>query len=183
MGIREIISAPRSPWQNPFIERMIGSIRRECTDRVIVLNEAHLTSVLRSYFEYYHNDRTHLSLEKDPPDTRPIQSRPAGRCKIIALPRIGGLHHRYEWRKAAWKLKSFWYQKHRTVFADLCSESTSIKDFTLNPSFRINLTVGISFNRCTEENVFSTNLPRINFCEGQGDISFANLRHLRKTAS
>jgi hypothetical protein len=90
-----------SPWQNPFIERMIGLIRRECTDRVIVLNEAHLISVLGSYFEYYHNDRTHLSLEKDPPDTRPIQSRPAGKCKIIALPRIGGLHHRYEWKKAA----------------------------------------------------------------------------------
>ena len=71
MGIKEVISAPRSPWQNPFIERMIGSIRRECTDRVIVLNEAHLTSVLCSYFEYYHNDITHLSLGKD-------TQRPAG---------------------------------------------------------------------------------------------------------
>jgi transposase InsO family protein len=101
MGIKEIISAPRSPWQNPFIERIIGSIRRECTDRVIVLSKAHLTSVLGSYFEYYHNDRTHLSLEKDPPDGRPIQSRPAGKCKIIALQRVGGLHHRYEWKKAA----------------------------------------------------------------------------------
>ena len=101
IGIKEIISAPRSPWQNPFIERIIGSIRRECTDRVIVLSKAHLTSVLGSYFEYYHNDRTHLSLEKDPPDGRPIQSRPAGKCKIIALQRVGGLHHRYEWKKAA----------------------------------------------------------------------------------
>ncbi|MDX2494907.1 MAG: integrase core domain-containing protein [Desulfuromusa sp.] len=101
MDIKEVISAPRSTWQNPFIGRMIGSNRRECTDRIIVLNEAHLTSVLCSYFEYYHNDRTHLSLEKDPPDTRPIQSRPAGKCKMIALPRVGGLHHRYEWKKAA----------------------------------------------------------------------------------
>ena len=99
--IKEVISAPRSPWQNPFVERMIGSIRRECTDHVRVLNEAHLTSVLCSYFEYYHKDRTHLSLEKDPPDSRPIQSRPAGKCKIIDIPRIGGLHHRYEWKKAA----------------------------------------------------------------------------------
>lgn len=101
MGIKEVISAPRSPWQNPFVERMIGSIRRECTDHVIVLNEAHLTSVLCSYFEYYQNDRPHLSLEKDPPGSRTIQSRPAGKCKIVALPRMGGLHHRYEWKKAA----------------------------------------------------------------------------------
>ena len=101
MGIKEIISAPRSPWQNPFIERIIGSIRRECTDHVIILNEAHLTRVLCSYFEYYHNDRTHLSLEKDPPGGRPVKSRPAGKCKIIALQRVGGLHHRYEWKKAA----------------------------------------------------------------------------------
>jgi transposase InsO family protein len=101
MGIKEVISAPRSPWQNPFIERMIGSIRRECTDRVIVLSEAHLTSVLCSYFEYYHNDRTHLSLGKDTPNGRPVQPRPAGKCKIFDIPRIGGLHHRYEWKKAA----------------------------------------------------------------------------------
>ena len=56
---------------------------------------------IRPYFAYYHNDRTHLSLEKDSPDSRPIQPRPAGKCKIIALPQIGGLHHRYEWKKAA----------------------------------------------------------------------------------
>ncbi len=78
MGIKEVVSAPRSPWKNPFIERMIGSIRRECTDHVIVLNEAHLKNILCSYFEYYHNDRTHLSLEKDSPDSWPIQFRPAG---------------------------------------------------------------------------------------------------------
>ena len=111
-------------------------------------------NILCAYFQYYHNDRTHLSLGKNTPNGRPIQPRPVGKCKIIDLPRIGGLHHRYEWKKAAWKLKSFWYQKHRTVFADLCSESTSIKNFTLNPSFQINWTVDISFNRCTEENIF-----------------------------
>lgn len=101
MGIKEVISAPQSPWQTPFVERIIGSSRRECTDHVIVLSQDHLRNVLWSYFEYYHNDRTHLSLEKDAPDGRPIQCRPAGKCKIIDLPRIGGLHHRYEWKKAA----------------------------------------------------------------------------------
>jgi transposase InsO family protein len=101
MGIKEVISAPRSPWQNPFVERLIGSIRRECTDHVIVLNETHLKNILCVYFQYYHNDRTHLSLEKDSPDSRQIQPRLAGKCKMIALPRLGGIHHRYEWKKAA----------------------------------------------------------------------------------
>ena len=101
MGIKEVISAPKSPWQNPFVERVIGSIRRECTDHVIVFNEEHLKNVLCSYFQYYHNDRTHLSLGKDTPKGRPMQHRPIGKGEIIALPRIGGLHHRYEWKKAA----------------------------------------------------------------------------------
>jgi len=101
MGITEVISAPKSPWQNPFVERVIGSIRRECTDHVIVFNEEHLKNVLCSYFQYYHNDRTHLSLGKDTPKGRPMQHRPIGKGEIIALPRIGGLHHRYEWKKAA----------------------------------------------------------------------------------
>jgi transposase InsO family protein len=101
MGIREVISAPQSPWQNPFVERVIGSIRRECTDHIIVCSEDHLRNVLSSYFEYYHNDRTHLSLGKDTPNGRPVQRKPVGKCKIIGLPRIGGLHHRYEWKKAA----------------------------------------------------------------------------------
>ena len=101
MGIKQVLSAPQSPWQNPFVERVFGSIRRECTDHVIVLNEDHLKNILSSYFEYYHNDRTHLSLEKDTPRGRPIQHRPVGKCKIIDLPRVGGLHHRYEWKEAA----------------------------------------------------------------------------------
>jgi putative transposase len=101
MGIKEVISVPQKPWQNPFVERIIGSIRRECTDHVIVLNEDHLRYVLPSYFEYYRDDRTHLSLEKDTPSGRPVQHRPVGKGKISALPSIGGLHHRYEWQKVA----------------------------------------------------------------------------------
>jgi transposase InsO family protein len=94
MGIEEVVTAPRSPWQNPFVERAIGSIRRECLDHVIVLNERHLRRILASYFNYYHRSRTHLSLGKDTPVGRPVQ--PAGGGKIVAFPQVGGLHHRYE---------------------------------------------------------------------------------------
>ena len=68
MGIAEIVSAPASPWQNPYVERVIGSIRRECLDHVIIVNESHLRRVLRSYLSYYHRSRTHLGLDKDTPD-------------------------------------------------------------------------------------------------------------------
>ncbi len=101
MGINEIMTAPRSPWQNPFVERLIRSIRNDCLDHVIVLNESHLKRILSSYFRYYHNDRSHYRLEKDTPSGRLVQSRPAESSKIIELPRVGGLHHRYEWRQAA----------------------------------------------------------------------------------
>ncbi len=94
LGIKEVKTAPRSPWQNPFVERVIGSIRRECLDHVIVLNEAHLRRILRSYSAYYHGSRTHLSLEKDTPDSRRTQKPDVG-GKIIAFPQVGGLHHRY----------------------------------------------------------------------------------------
>ncbi len=94
MDIEEVVTAPRSSWQNPFVERVIGSIRRECLDHVIVLNERHLRRILASYVDYYHGSRTHLSLEKDTPFARPIQSTETG--KIIAFPKVGGLHHRYE---------------------------------------------------------------------------------------
>jgi transposase InsO family protein len=87
-------TAPRSPWQNPYVERVIGSIRRECLDHVIVLSERHLRRVLHSYLDYYHESRTHLSLNKDSPVPRPIQ--PAETGKVIAFPQVGGLHHRYE---------------------------------------------------------------------------------------
>lgn len=101
MGIKEVISAPQSPWQNPFVERVIGSIRHECTAHAIILNKAHLKNILSSYFEYYHDDRTRLSLGKGTPNSRPVESKPADKCKVIALLRVGGWHHRYVWKKAA----------------------------------------------------------------------------------
>jgi transposase InsO family protein len=101
MGIKEVITAPQSPWQNPFVERLIGSIRRVCLDHVIILNEMHLSRILSSYFDYYHYDRTHYGLGKDTPFERPVQPKPAEGSKVIELPRVGGLHHRYEWKEAA----------------------------------------------------------------------------------
>ena len=98
MGIKEVVTAPRSPWQNPYVERLIGSIRRECLDHIIIFNEHHLRAVLSRYFQYHHKTRTHLSLNKDCPETRPIHPPTAG--KIIAFPEVGGLHHRYERRAA-----------------------------------------------------------------------------------
>ena len=98
MGIAEVVSAPASPWQNPYVERLIGSIRRECLDHVIVLNEAHLRRMLSLYSRYYHRSRTHLGLEKDTPDPRPVSATCTG--PIVAIPEVGGLHHRYERRAA-----------------------------------------------------------------------------------
>jgi putative transposase len=98
MGVEEVVIAPRSPWQNPFVERVVGSVRRECLDHVIVFNERHLRHVLSSYFQYYHEARTHLSLNKDCPRPRAVQPPSVG--KIVAFPQVGGLHHRYE-RQAA----------------------------------------------------------------------------------
>ena len=93
MGIGEVLSAPSCPWQNPFAERLIGSIRRECLDHVFVLGERHLRHILTRYFAYYHQARTHLTLDKDAPDLRPIQRPATG--KIVQRPEVGGLHHRY----------------------------------------------------------------------------------------
>jgi putative transposase len=98
LGLKEVLSAPRSPWQNPCVERQIGSIRRECLDHVIVLNERHLRRILQRYFGYYHRTRTHLSVDKDAPDTRPVQLPAMG--KVIEIAEVGGLHHRYERRAA-----------------------------------------------------------------------------------
>jgi hypothetical protein len=94
MNIAEVITAPHSPWQNAYVERVIGSIRRECLDHVVIFNERHLRRVLSSYVDYYQRSRTHLSLDKDCPESRPIQHRSVGR--IVAIPKVGGLHHRYE---------------------------------------------------------------------------------------
>ena len=98
LGIREVLTAAQSPWQNAYVERLIGSIRRECLDHVIVLEESGLRRVLKSYFEYYERTRTHLSLAKDAPIARAIQLPELGR--VVELPEVGGLHHRYERRAA-----------------------------------------------------------------------------------
>jgi putative transposase len=94
LGIREVLTAAQSPWQNAYVERFIGSIRRECLDHVIVLDESGLRRILKSYFDYYERSRTHLSLGKDAPISRPVQHVGSGR--IVAIPQVGGLHHRYE---------------------------------------------------------------------------------------
>jgi putative transposase len=99
LGIKEVLTAARSPWQNPYVERLIGSIRRECLDRVIVLNEQHLRRILRSYFQYYHRSRCHLSLEGDAPAPRAAQGPELG--QVIELPEVGGLRHRYVRAEAA----------------------------------------------------------------------------------
>ena len=98
IGIEEVITTVRSPWQNAYAERLIGSIRRECLDHVIIGNECGLRRVLRAYVEYYLRSRTHLSLDKDAPVPRPIAASSDG--DIVAIPQVGGLHHRYERRAA-----------------------------------------------------------------------------------
>jgi transposase InsO family protein len=98
LGIEEIRISPHSPWQNPYVERLIGSIRQECFDHVIIFNEKHLRRVLREYFRYYTESRTHLGLDKDCPEPRSVEPPKMG--NIVAIPQVGGLHHRYT-RKAA----------------------------------------------------------------------------------
>ena len=93
MGIEQVVTAYRSPWQSPYVERIIGSIRRECLSHVIVLNEQHLRRILSSYLEYYHRSRTHLSLDRNSPIAREIE--PPERGRVIEIPQVGGLHHRY----------------------------------------------------------------------------------------
>jgi len=93
LGIKEVMTAPRSPWQNAYVERLIGSIRRECLDHMIVLGEHHLKRILLSYVDYYQSSRTHLSLEKDAPEPRLVQAVEKGR--VVELKRVGGLHHLY----------------------------------------------------------------------------------------
>ena len=94
MGIQDTPTAPRSPWQNGYVERVIGSIRRECLDHIIAWDERHLRRILRSYRSYYNEARTHLALGKDAPIPRPRAEQSDG--KIIAIPEVGGLHHRYQ---------------------------------------------------------------------------------------
>ena len=94
LGLREVPIAPRSPWQNAYAERFIGSLRRECLDHMIVLNERQGSRILSDYARYYNRARTHLALEKDAPERRRVQGRELGR--VIAFPEVHGLHHRYE---------------------------------------------------------------------------------------
>ena len=98
MGIEEVLSAPRCPWQRAYIERVIGSIRRECMDHMIVFNEASLYRHVKAFISYYHHTRTHLSLAKDTPETRAVQPPELGR--VVAIAEVSGLHHRYERRAA-----------------------------------------------------------------------------------
>jgi putative transposase len=98
MGIHEVKTAARAPWQTPYVERLIGTLRRECLDHVVVLNEPHLRRLLREYLIDYHGARTHLSLAKDAPEPRRVERLDEGR--IVETPMVGGLHHRYT-RQAA----------------------------------------------------------------------------------
>jgi len=101
MGMQPCRTAYRSPWQNGVAERWIGSFRRELLDYVVVFDRRHLIRLMRSYVGYYHEDRCHLPLVKDAPTRRPVTERPSNTAKAVALPRVGGLHHRYVWSEAA----------------------------------------------------------------------------------
>src|SRR5664279_1512138 len=93
MGIKQKLISPRSPWQSPYVERLVGSIRRECLDRVIVFHERQLRQLLAGYLDYYHRVRPHRSLDHDSPIPRPVESPERG--KVIEMPLVGGLHHHY----------------------------------------------------------------------------------------
>jgi hypothetical protein len=100
-GIKPKRTSFRSAWRNGIAERWIDSCRQELVDHVIVLNEAHLHRLMRDYLSYYHEDRIHDSLEKDSASTRPVSHKPYPLANLISFPRVGGLHHRYDWRQAA----------------------------------------------------------------------------------
>ena len=93
LNMEEVKITPCSPWQNPFAERVIGSIRRECLDHMIILGESHLRRVMKEYVDYYHESRPHQSLDRNAPVPREIESPSEG--KVISIPHLGGLHHRY----------------------------------------------------------------------------------------
>jgi transposase InsO family protein len=91
LGMKEIVTSYRCPWQNGYCERVIGSIKRECKDQVIILNESHIRSILTEYFSYYNKYRTHLGINKDSPEGRPIHSI----GKLDRIPVVNGLHNYY----------------------------------------------------------------------------------------
>jgi len=101
IGLKPKRTSRESPWQNGAAERWVGSCRRELLDHVIPLNERHLRRLIRDYVRYYHLDRTHDGLDKDTPDRRPIENNPGSGAKVISLPRVDGLHHRYGWQQSA----------------------------------------------------------------------------------
>jgi putative transposase len=93
MEVEEVLTAPHSPWQNPYVERLIGTLRRECLDHVIVLNAAHLKRILTDFWVYYHRSCCHASLQGNSPDPREVE--PPERGKVVAISQVDGLHHRY----------------------------------------------------------------------------------------
>ena len=101
MEVCPVRTSLQSPWQNGVAERWVGSWRRELLGHVIVLNAKHLRRLLREFLDYYHDDRTHLALGKDPPSGRAVHPPPSTTARVTSVPRVGGLHHRYEWREAA----------------------------------------------------------------------------------
>ncbi len=101
MGIKPSRTAFRRPWQNGFVGRWVGSVRRELLNHVVILNEPHLRRLLNDYVIYYHTDRTHSGLQKDTPLGRPTSPRRSQNANLVSLSRVGGLHRRYEWRDAA----------------------------------------------------------------------------------
>lgn len=96
IGLKSVRTSFKSPWQNGIAERFVGSCRRDLLDHVIVLNERHLKRLMSEYIPYYHEDRTHLALAKETPAGRVGESNPSASCRVVALPRLGGLHHRYD---------------------------------------------------------------------------------------
>jgi putative transposase len=100
-GVKPTRTSIRSPWQNGTAERWVGSCRRELLDHVIPLNEEHLRRLLRDYVRYYHEDRIHDSLGKDTPNRRPVEAKPSPQATVFSSARLGGLHHRYYWQRAA----------------------------------------------------------------------------------
>jgi putative transposase len=101
LGVKPVRTAWRSPWQNPYVERFGGTLRRELLDKIVVFNQRQLHRVVRQFVDYYHQDRCHLGLAKDPPEPRVVTAQSSPSACVVALPRVGGLQHRYEWREAA----------------------------------------------------------------------------------
>jgi transposase InsO family protein len=99
--VRPVRTAPRSPWQNPFVERFGGTLRRELLDKIVVFNPTQLHRLVREFVRYYHEDRCHLGLGKDAPQPRGVTPPPSASARVVALPRVGGLQHRYAWQEAA----------------------------------------------------------------------------------